>query len=431
MSTADNQIFSGSQVIASDENNGVHFPINKLAYSDDQGNIIDVTSSNPLPTGSGSESTDNTTIIPLTGGATFTGVGEQNFYPQVGVFCFSDTEGTMYFDWSVNGTDWHQFPVAGFSCSANIPAFHTAVKLGRHFRVRFVNGSSAQSTFRLTTYFGADFVPSNSPYNQPIELDSDSLAVRGNNFYDEIARGLRGGVIKWNKFGYNPDIDIADGEVPIWDSVVNTFTPLASPETFDISYDGTSGGTTDGAGTTGAIQLTFYYIDANGSEAISIHNLGTDGTDTTSFSGYGINRVTVSISGSANKNVSVISVTATTSTTVQATIPAGGSVTQQMIFFVAHDRTANAKFLWINVVKVSVGGQEPVIRVKGYVYNRIIDTTFEVFRGNLDAAHSSEMTISDPVGFTLGSQDVLYFVADTDKDNTEVTGRISIISYAI
>ena len=40
MSTADNQIFSGSQVIASDENNGVHFPINKLAYSDDQGNII-------------------------------------------------------------------------------------------------------------------------------------------------------------------------------------------------------------------------------------------------------------------------------------------------------------------------------------------------------------------------------------------------------
>ncbi len=41
-------------------------------------------------------------------------------------------------------------------------------------------------------------------------------------------------------------------------------------------------------------------------EAVSVHTLETDGTDTTSFSGYGINRIAVASSGTANKNTSTI-----------------------------------------------------------------------------------------------------------------------------
>jgi len=69
------------------------------------------------------ESTDNTTTSTLSASATYTGTGELINSPQVGVYCFSDTAGTIFFDWSVNGSDWHAFPTAGFAVSANIPEF--------------------------------------------------------------------------------------------------------------------------------------------------------------------------------------------------------------------------------------------------------------------------------------------------------------------
>jgi len=376
---------------------------------------------------SGSESTGNITTTPLSSEATYTGTGEQNSEPCVMVYSYADVSGTLYFDWSVDGTNWHAFPTAGYACAAGVPEFHTAVKGGRYFRARYVNGSSAQSTFRLYTYFGSSFLPISSPLNQSIGLDADAVSVRGNDFYDEVARGLRSGVSKFNKFGYNPGIAAASGEVPIWASSATSFTPLTSAETFDIAYDGTGGGSTDGAGTTGATQLTFYYIDSDGLDAIATHTLGTDGTDTTSFSGYGINRCVVSANGGDTFNASNITITATTSGTVQAFIPAEQSVTQQLMFFVASNRTANARWLWMNINKTS--GGNPIVNVKGYVYNRGIDTRFEVFRMNIDTAVENTESVGDPLGFTLNPTDVLYFVADTDKDNTVVTGRFSLITY--
>jgi len=126
----------------------------------------------------GSVSTDNSTVALLGPAATFTGTGEQNLLPHVGVFSFADVAGTLYFDFSVDGTNWHAYPVAGFTCSAGIPEFHTAVKLGRYFRVRYVNGAGGQATFRLSTYFGDNFVPSVAPLNQSLSPDSDATLVR-------------------------------------------------------------------------------------------------------------------------------------------------------------------------------------------------------------------------------------------------------------
>lgn len=389
-----------------------------------------VSHENPLPVyTSGIASAGNTSTATLLASATFTGTADQNSQPQVGVSCFSDTAGTLYFDSSVNGADWRTYPVNGFAVSANIHEFHTAVKLGRYFRVRFVNSASAQSTFQLYTYYGSGFVPTVAPLNQSAGLDSDATLVRAVDFYDEVARGLRSGVSKWNKFGYRSDIDNADGEHVIWESDTPTFTPLTAASTFDIAYDGTAGGSTDGSGTTGATQLTFYYIDSDGKEAIAAHNLGTDGTDTTSFSGFGINRVVVSASGSNDTNVSAITITATTGGSVQATIPAGQGVSQQMIFFVAANRQANAKYLLLNVRKLTGSGGSPRVTFKGYVYNRSIGTRFEVFRLNVDTSVENTIEIQDPFGFTLNATDVLYFVADTDTNNTSVTGRFSLVTY--
>lgn len=122
------------------------------------------------------QSSGNTTTTPLGAGATFTGTGEQNQYTHVMVSCYSDQAGTLYFDFSPDGTNWNVFPVAGFSVAAATHEFHMAVKGPRYFRVRYTDGGSGQSTFRLYTYYG-QFNQANAPLNTDIAQDSDAAVV--------------------------------------------------------------------------------------------------------------------------------------------------------------------------------------------------------------------------------------------------------------
>ena len=123
-------------------------------------------------------STLNTSIALLPSGSTFTGTAELNTHPDVMVSCHTDKAGTLYFDFSNNGTDWNTFPTAGFAVSANIHEFHTAVKGARYFRVRLVNDTAdTQGFLRLYTYFGV-FRHGNLPLNQSVGADADATIVR-------------------------------------------------------------------------------------------------------------------------------------------------------------------------------------------------------------------------------------------------------------
>jgi len=398
---------------------GHHLDGELITYSDGSTGFVQTTRPYTL------SSSANSTTTPLTGGATFTGVGELNFLSDVMVSCQTDDSGTLYFDFSVDGTNWTTFPVNGFTVASGIHEFHTAVKGPRYFRVRLVNDSGAQSYLRLYTYFGT-FRQGNSPLNQTVNLDTDAAHVRPSDFQDEVRIGRRSGVTGWTKFGYRSNLTGTAGEETVWATTGN-FTPMTAADTFNIAYDGTSGGSTDGSGTTGATQLTFYYIDADGNEAITAHNLGTDGTDTTSFTGLGINRLTVSASGTNEANVSAITITDTSGGTTQAIIPVGESVTQQCIFFVGSNHDAVAKFLYLHVNKP--GGGNASVQIKGYAWNRAIATTFEVFRTTIDTSVETTETLNDPIGFALNPQDVLFFTANTSTNAAEVVVRFSLNHY--
>lgn len=78
------------------------------------------TEANPLVTkeaasaiadGFGTLSTTNNSTTPLTAGATFTGTAEQNNFPDVYISCVTDQAGTLYFDFSNDGTNWNVFPL--------------------------------------------------------------------------------------------------------------------------------------------------------------------------------------------------------------------------------------------------------------------------------------------------------------------------------
>jgi hypothetical protein len=163
--------------IATDEVSGLQFQRVKLD-SGAAGASLPVTSDAPLPVYSSAvASSGNSTTTPLASGATFTGSAEQNSHTDVMVSCVADNAGTLYFDFSVDGTNWNTFPTAGFAIASGIHEFHTAVKGPRYFRVRLVNSTGAQSYLRLYTYYG-QFRHSNAPLNQSVSTDADAIITR-------------------------------------------------------------------------------------------------------------------------------------------------------------------------------------------------------------------------------------------------------------
>lgn len=216
----------------------------------------------------------NSTVTPLSGSATFTGVAEQNDFPDTGVSCYSDTAGTLYFDFSVNGTDWRTFPSGGFSVAAGIHEFHTAVKLSRYFRARFVNGAAGQTTFQLFTYYGKFRQPS-APLNQPLSLDADAVLTRPSFPWLDISRGLVTGMESVKKFGRNPAVGTS--YAPVTMGGIYRTPQSASATTLRIKAGGNANDTAAGSG---ARQITLEGLDEN--FALATETLATAGASASS-----------------------------------------------------------------------------------------------------------------------------------------------------
>jgi hypothetical protein len=154
---------------------------------------------------------------------TYIGTSDQSSRPDVMTSLQCSNSGTLFYDFSVDDTNWTTFPVTGFDVTAGeIHEFHTAVKGPRYYRSRFENGLSTSSTaLRLSTYFGV-FRQGNLPLNQTIGDDADSTVVR--------SVGV----------GRQPDGDYvnrpSDGEA------FSTTTVLTAGETYTSSGDATVNG---------------------------------------------------------------------------------------------------------------------------------------------------------------------------------------------
>ena len=190
-------------------------------------------------------------------------------------------------------------------------------------------------------------------------------------------------------------------------------------QTFVVTYDQT----VDGLGQTGATQLLVTYIDGSFNEVQSVHILGNTGSDTTSFSGLGINRVVVIANGGIGHNVANIDLTASVDSTIQARVPALLSVTQQLIFHTPIGYTALISHFFINAIKTSGGGA--IVNIRGYSYSRVTNTSYEVIHLDYDTAsgNSSEIPFGeDPFRFT--GREVIYFLVQVDSNNVNISGNL-------
>lgn len=217
---------------------------------------IAIPTASEIASGGAEESGNNTTTTPLASSATFTGTWEQNNFSDVMVSVKTDAPGTLYFDFSPDGTNADStFPPDGFQVTAGVNEFHTAVKGPRYFRVRFVNDTTAQTYLRLTTYFG-DFKQGNLPLNATLAADADARVYRT---LDEIA--ISSGLVADNyvitKQGFNPDVDAAED---IWDGGGDyTGFPTTAAETIQV----VSSSANDASAGTGARTVRLFYLNAS------------------------------------------------------------------------------------------------------------------------------------------------------------------------
>lgn len=245
------------------------------------------------PGSAGYESTGNSTTTPLSASASFEGVAEQNPRGEILVQVFADVPGTLFIEFSVDGTNWDvTLPENGFAVKANIAREHRAVCGFRYVRVRFVNGSTNQTTFRLSTYFGT-FGHLNSPLNEPYSLDSDSQLVRPTLTWLDIARGLTTGLTTEKVAGRNTAIG-------------TSFAPITRGGIYRTPQSGSAtalrikagGNANDDAAGSGARQITLVGLDENFEEVTeTLATAGTSASSSTTNTFTRLLSATVSQSG--------------------------------------------------------------------------------------------------------------------------------------
>lgn len=363
-------------------------------------------------------STLNTSTTLLTNGSTFTGTAELNTASDVMVFVKTDQNGTLYCEFSPDGTNWDTSLSFKYDTTRINPP-HVFVKGNRYFRVRFTNDSGSDQTyFRLGTYYGS-FNKLTSPINGTVAENYDATLVRPTEYKYEVAMGKRQGRSTINKFAYNADVDSAGVEVVA--SFGGTFNIMTSADTLNV----VSSSANDTSAGTGARTILITGIDENFLTQTETVTLSGATPVTTSNSWLGVNRVIVLSSGTSNANEGTITISDTAGTVgTQAEIAINSSVTQQAIYHTQINHTLLLDWLWVNIRKLS-GGSAPRVTIRGYSYSRVTETAYEIFDYDVDTGvdNTVELTPSQP--FAVGGREVLYFTAETNTNDTSVRLRFS------
>lgn len=313
------------------------------------------------------------------------------------------------------------------SIEVNIPKEAVSFTKGKDGKYRVYRTADVDEERPLVSALSTEILDQNGVlFTSDSDLEeflNQSAQTAADDFFIDVAMGEFENASTKNKFGYNLDVDSAAPE--IIRSAGGSFDPnvdiITVAQTLTITYNNT----TDGLGQTGATTLFITYLDENNELADGIHVLGSTGSDITSFTALGVNRVVVLANGGAGWNVSDIDITATTDGTIQAQVPALKAVTQQLILHTPIGFNFLSTWYRFKVLKLSGGGGSPRVEVVGYSWSRVTNTRYEVFREGIDTGVENTIDIRSTQPFPIGGREVLWFEASSDNNNTQVSGRFS------
>jgi len=398
---------------------GVSHPVTGQQTMANSAPVVIASDQSAIATKTGAVDANNSSTTPLNAAGVFTGTWvDCSAHSDISVSVTTDQDGTYQVQFSPDGSNADSTLTRYYrTTQINVP--HVFEITRKYVRVVFTNTSAGNQTyFRLQTILGSRGLL-NIPIDSTISQDYDSISVRPTDYRYETALGRRQGSTTWNKFGYNSDIDIGTEVIAAFGG---SFTILSAASTLTIV---SSSADDDGAPAgIGANSVVIYGVDANRASQTEVVTLNGITNVVTATTWLGINRVAVYLAGSSQANVGLITVTATTGGSTQATIPVGEGSTQQSIFFTQANHILLADYLLLNGEKTGAGAS-PKIRFKGWVYSAVSNCKYLVLNKLLDtsAASSIELTPSQP--FVIGEQSVLWFEATTDTNDTFASCRFS------
>lgn len=299
-------------------------------------------------------SVKNTTYTALSGAGTFTGTWEDvSKYVSVVVSCKADVGGTLYLEFTDNKNDSTADSTLTYTVDANINEVHKLTITAQWYRVRYVNGSSAQSSFKIQSLVGNHSMLT-APLNLSLGQDADAIPVRSIASEIDIAEGKRAGYSIINKFGRNTDVDT--GTLP--EDVNNgqdayAGFPLGDDETITITSTSAEDTNTTGAG---AWTMRIFGLDSNGDLQQEDVNLNGITGVTTSNTFTRVFRAIVLTSASSNTafNVGAITLKHTTTTAnIFAIMAANTNQTENTAYTIPNGCTGYLRYFNLDVNKAN------------------------------------------------------------------------------
>lgn len=282
----------------------------------------------------------NSSTTPLSGGATFTGTAEDvTEYASISVFVATDAAGTLFVEFSQNGTDWDRSKAIDIEPTIGHGSVHLFTVAYHFYRVRLVNGASAQTFLRLETILNrrkTGFLTTAG--NEAISRINDVQLVRPTtDFSFDISRGLHADKFGVRKFGANGDVGNGVTEF-VWDGPTTTYPWPTAAETVRIKAGGDANDTAAG---TGAREVTIVGLDENwdlAEEAVATAGASASAATTTTF--IRVFRAYVSAAGAyGGANTGNIQIENTSTLDVLAYISAGLGQTQFGAYTIPRDCT--------------------------------------------------------------------------------------------
>lgn len=164
----------------------------------------------------------NSSTSTLTNGSTFTGEAEDvSNWASVVAAVKTDQSGTLYMEFSPDGTNWDSS--LSFTVSAATNEVHRLSITRKFYRVRFTNGSGSNQTyFRLQSIYG-DQPALTSTLNSTVSSDNDSLVTRS-----VLMGQTDGGIYKFVPVTAEGHVEVAlhDPRLPFGSIHTENLTPI-------------------------------------------------------------------------------------------------------------------------------------------------------------------------------------------------------------
>ena len=368
---------------------------------------------------------NNSTATPILATETWTGTWfDVQGFNSISILADTDVAGTLYADFSTNGTDVDRH-IQLSSSSTVVSGIHNLIPVAKYFRVLVVNGTSNQTTMVVQTMYSTSprIALPTSRNGQAVSNYTDALSVKSISDYKaQVALGQNGDVGLWNKFGFNTDVDIGTEVVASWGGM---FVPPTTASTISIVSTSAS----DTAAGVGAQSVLIYGVNASRQTVIEVVPLDGITPVVTTSTWLGINRLAIYVSGTSQVNIGEITATFVTGSTIQGQIPAGDGSSQQLIYFTPVDSTSLITYILIKGNKLS-GGTSPIIIFKLWVYSAVSNSKYLVLQYEMDSAIENHVDFNFAEPLVIGQKSVTWLEVTTDQNNTVVSGRFSLTEYA-